>query len=235
MPLPEIVSLGLPIVGDLIGGLLGRSGQNSANQANLQIARENREWQERMSSTAYQRATKDLEASGLNRILALGSPSSTPAGNTATMLNKNAALQEGISKASGTALQAARLRQEIKNMKAQEKLTDAQRKAIAPASTLGDIIEGSREKIDYPDIIEEIPANFKRRVTQQNQRWKKVIEGISDSLGLQRDKATTLLLDTLDEMDIPSHVDTVEKKLKWALDHPEQIKNYLLRKRGMGY
>ena len=83
---------------NVIGGLLGRSGQSSANAANLAIARENRAFQERMSSTAYQRATKALEASGLNRILALGTPATTPPGNTATMQNVNKPLQEGVQK-----------------------------------------------------------------------------------------------------------------------------------------
>ena len=102
------------IVGNLIGGLFGSSGQSSANQANLQIARENREWQERMSNTAYQRSAKDLEAAGLNRILAIGQPSSTPAGNIATMQNEKKPLQEGVAGGITSALAAAKLRQEIK-------------------------------------------------------------------------------------------------------------------------
>ncbi len=101
-------------LGNVVGGLFGRSGQNSANEANLAIARENRAWQERMSNTANQRAAADLEKAGLNRILALGRPASTPAGNTATMLNKNAKLQEGIAGGISTALQAKQIQQNLK-------------------------------------------------------------------------------------------------------------------------
>ena len=48
------------IAGNLIGGLFGSSGQDSANKTNIMLARENRRWQERMSNTAYQRAADDL-------------------------------------------------------------------------------------------------------------------------------------------------------------------------------
>ena len=114
-----------PIAGQLIGGGIGflsklfgarsaRKGQEATNAANLQIARENRAFQERMSNTAYQRASQDLQAAGLNRILALGKPASTPAGNVATMQNPKAAYgpagMNAANIAANTALQIAQAR-----------------------------------------------------------------------------------------------------------------------------
>ncbi|GHS99827.1 hypothetical protein FACS189421_10980 [Bacteroidia bacterium] len=71
---------------NLVSGLFGMSSQNKANAANKQIAREQMSFQERMSNTAVQRHTKDLEAAGFNRLLAAGgNGASTPSGASANM------------------------------------------------------------------------------------------------------------------------------------------------------
>lgn len=58
----------------------------TANATNLQIARENTAFQERMSNTAYQRAMSDMEQAGLNPMLAYQQGGAgTPTGSTATM------------------------------------------------------------------------------------------------------------------------------------------------------
>jgi len=103
----------------IIGGILQSTGQKSANKANKQIARENREFQERMSSTAYQRSAKDLEAAGLNRILALGSPASTPSGSVATMGNVMEGIGAAIPESVSSALAAKRATNEIALVRSQ--------------------------------------------------------------------------------------------------------------------
>ena len=117
---------GAQLASGIIGGAFGLIGQNRANRANRQLAREQMAFQERMSNSAVQRRMADMARAGINPVLAARFDATTPAGALATMQNAGAAGVEGFASAAGTALAMRRQKQELKNMEAQESLTRAQ-------------------------------------------------------------------------------------------------------------
>lgn len=86
--------------------------QQEAEQFNAHQAEINRNFQERMSSSAYQRAHADMLAAGLNPILAAGASSSTPGGSSASITQSSASgsgIGDAMSKMISTAQQNKQL------------------------------------------------------------------------------------------------------------------------------
>lgn len=105
-----MVPMAIAGAASLIGGAL-------ANRSARHEAQRNRDFQEKMSSSSWQRGVADMEAAGLNPALAYGKGgASAPGGSMASQ-------DDVATPAVGSAMQAKRLKQELKNMKEQERDT----------------------------------------------------------------------------------------------------------------
>lgn len=159
--LDGILDFGKSIAGPLIGGIFGYEGQQSANDANVQIAQQNsafnaveaqkqRDWasyqaevnrtfQHDMARTVWQHAVDDMKLAGLNPMLAYqqgGNPApsgSNPSGAAATAVQPAAVLNK-VSAGLNAAAQIA----SIQNVDAQTEKTRQETKTEAQKTGLAE-------------------------------------------------------------------------------------------------
>ena len=98
--------MGYNTLGAIAQGIYNHIENAAAMNFNSTEAMKNREWQEYMSNTAYQRAVEDMKKAGLNPILAFqNGGASTPGGSAGTIsgasMGAPSASALGISRASG--------------------------------------------------------------------------------------------------------------------------------------
>lgn len=167
----------------VVGGFMGMQGQQGANstnermqrdanQMNMNIAeknnaasqanaREQMQFQEKMSSTAYQRSTKDMKAAGINPMVAYqqGGASSPggAAGTVSTPKMEAAHIENAMGKGVSTAIEAANMVREIKAASQQNKLGAAATEAKNTEAKLN-INSAKTQEATVRRLDAELPA-----------------------------------------------------------------------------
>lgn len=169
----------------MLKALASVAGSALTGGLNYASAKQNRRFQQQMSNTAYQRAAADLEKAGLNRILAIGSPASTPGGAVAQFPDFGNSINQGMATAQQIAQSEATTTEIVERTKGitaenQRKIVESQFwQAIGP---LVQKAAGSAEKFlnyvsdpkNFPVIWEAMSRtsqsilNEARKVIEQN-------------------------------------------------------------------
>ena len=140
--------------GSLAGGMIGASSAREQNRMAIAEAAKNRAFQERMSSTAHQRAVKDLKKAGLNPILSAMAGASSPSGAQAPIVGEKTALASSAREVARSVIEIENLRKtgrlidaQTQKTGAETSLTSAKTNVIGPASSLAQDVTSTYDTI----------------------------------------------------------------------------------------
>jgi hypothetical protein len=234
--LGSVISGGLGFLGQMDTNATSQSNAQSANAFNAQQAQLNRDYQTEMSNTAYQRQVKDMEAAGLNPMLAYikGGGASSPSGSTATAtVPQYQSPIQGMAQYKLTSAQTAKTEAEKPKVEADTALTNAQvgqvqsiiRKIDKETRNLDD--EQTRLKAVYFNLAESSALMAQQGQTEVERR--KVMQATADKLVVEKKLSKA----EYDAMERTGFIGVTARELKVLSDvSSEWVDKFLPWKRG---
>jgi hypothetical protein len=190
------------LVGDVVGPIASLIGTNQTNQKNWDIAQSNNQWSAQQFAQRYQTTVKDMQAAGLNPMLAYSQGGGTPptASQVAPMQNALGNAVESYNRGRSTTSAIDLQRQQVAQSQAQVGLTNAQ-SAKTAADTLVSQKQAELIDEDIQKRKQETPLVKQQTATSESQAIAYANQAIASAAqAAQSYKQVEVLTQNLDNL-----------------------------------